>query len=84
MIGRGKASITLLRHGLVNTISVLAVVHVVDGTGLNMSAHVVTRPWRLVVNHVGTEVGIEPSLVGLKLGRNALHRQRVDVVHFVE
>ena len=84
MIGRCKTSIAMLSHGLVNTVSVLAVVHVVNRASLDMSAYVVAHPRGLVVDHVGAEVGVEPGLVGPQLAVDALHGHGVDVVNLVQ
>ena len=84
MIGRCKTSIAMLSHGLVNTVSVLAVVHVVNRASLDMSANVIAHPRGLVVDHVGAEVGVEPGLVGPQLAVDALHGHGVDVVDLVQ
>ena len=74
----------MLSHGLVNTVSVLAVVHMVDRASLDLSTYVIAHPRGLVVDHVRAEVGVEPGLVGPQLAVDALHGHGVDVVDLVQ
>ena len=69
---------------LVHTIRIVTVINMTDGTGMYVPAHGITGPRVLEVDHVGTEVGIEPGLVGLQPEANGLHRRGVDVWDVVE
>ena len=73
-----------MQSGLINAISVLAIIHVVDGASLDHSAHGIANPRSFIVDHICPKIGVKPSLIGAQFVSDTLHGVGADVLHFIQ